>query len=136
MSTSPLSPEDIRAAAEVHRELGPEYSDAVVASFIEKVDREVAARVEARLVAATPTPPAKRKNRRSLVKGLAIGACAGALAATVAVGLPRPSHQVQRQFPAAHGVILRGPGGQIIIRPRVNLPKPPTPPRPPAPPTG
>jgi hypothetical protein len=34
MSTSPLSPEDIRAAAETHQELGPEYSDAVVASFL------------------------------------------------------------------------------------------------------
>ena len=34
MSTSPLSPQEIRAAA-MHRELGPEYSDAVVESFLE-----------------------------------------------------------------------------------------------------
>ena len=27
MSTSPLSPQEIRAAAETHQELGPEYSD-------------------------------------------------------------------------------------------------------------
>ena len=63
MSTSPLSPEEIRAAAEVHRELGPEYSDAVVAAFLDKVDREVAARVEARLAAAAEAPPASRPGR-------------------------------------------------------------------------
>lgn len=40
MTTSPLSPDDIRAAAEVHNELGPEYSDAVVASFLEKSTRK------------------------------------------------------------------------------------------------
>jgi hypothetical protein len=88
MSTSPVSPEDIRAAAEVHHELGPEYSDAVVASFLEKVDRELAARVEARLAASAAAVPAGRESRRALVKGVVIGACAGALATTVAFGLP------------------------------------------------
>jgi hypothetical protein len=73
MTDSPLSPQEIRAAAEVHRELGPEYSDAVVASFLEKVDREIAARVEARL-AGTPTKPAKADSRRTLLTGIAIGA--------------------------------------------------------------
>jgi len=37
MSTSPLSPQEIRAAAEAHKELGPEYSDAVIESFLERV---------------------------------------------------------------------------------------------------
>src|SRR5580693_8246191 len=60
MSTSPVSPEDIRAAAYVHEELGPDYSDAVVASFLDKVDREVAARVEARLAGAPQARPAQR----------------------------------------------------------------------------
>lgn len=73
VSTSPLSPEDIRAAAEVHRELGPEYSDAVVASFLEKVDREIAARVEARLAGTPQAPPAKPGSRRALLTGIAIG---------------------------------------------------------------
>jgi hypothetical protein len=88
MSTSPLSPEDIRAAAEVHHELGPEYSDAVVASFLEKVDRELAARVEARLAEAARTAPRQQDSRRAMLKGVVVGACAGALAATVALGLP------------------------------------------------
>jgi len=59
MSTSPLSPDDIRAAAEVHQELGPEYNDAVVASFLEKVDREIAARVEARLAGVARAEPSE-----------------------------------------------------------------------------
>jgi hypothetical protein len=79
MSTSPIGPEDVRAAAEVHRELGPEYSDAVVAAFIERVDREVAARVEARLAAGRPNRPARRE-RRALLKGMVIGACGSAIA--------------------------------------------------------
>jgi hypothetical protein len=88
MSTSPVSPEDIRAAAAAHRELGPEYSDAVVASFLERVDRAVAARVEARLAGTSRAELAKRASRRTLLKGMAIGACAGALAVGAAVGLP------------------------------------------------
>jgi hypothetical protein len=38
MNTSPLSPDDIRAAAETHAELGPDYRDAVVESFLAKID--------------------------------------------------------------------------------------------------
>jgi hypothetical protein len=44
-----LNPDDIRAAAETHRELGPDYQSAVVDSFLEKVTREIDARVDARL---------------------------------------------------------------------------------------
>ena len=73
MSTSPLSPEEIRAAAEAHRELGPEYSDAVVASFLEKVDKEIAARVDARLAGPPRTTPAVPGSRSTLLKGIAIG---------------------------------------------------------------
>jgi hypothetical protein len=86
MSTSPLGPEDIRAAAEVHRELGPEYDDAVVAAFLDKVDREVAARVQARLGDNNGAQAARRTNRRSLVKGVAIGMCASGLIGIVALG--------------------------------------------------
>lgn len=74
MSTSPLSPEDIRAAAEVHRELGPEYSDAVVASFLEKIDREISARVEARIASTLMARPALPDSRQAMIKGVAIGA--------------------------------------------------------------
>jgi hypothetical protein len=76
MSTSPLSPQEIRAAAEAHKELGPEYSDAVVGSFLERVDREIAARVDARLRPASrerPVQQAQSNGHRMLLAGVAIG---------------------------------------------------------------
>jgi hypothetical protein len=51
VTTSPISPDEVRAAAEVHRELGPEYDKAVVESFIERLGAEIDARVDARLAA-------------------------------------------------------------------------------------
>ena len=51
MATSSLSADEIRAAAETHRELPPEYQNAVIESFLAKVDREIDARVDARLAA-------------------------------------------------------------------------------------
>ena len=47
--TSSLSADEIRAAAETHRELPPEYQNAVIDSFLAKVDREIDARVDARM---------------------------------------------------------------------------------------
>ena len=77
MSTSPLSPQEIRAAAEAHKELGPEYSDAVVESFLERVDREIDARVDARLRSApreqAAVQPVQPNGRRTLLTGVAIG---------------------------------------------------------------
>ena len=82
--SSPLSPEEIRAAAEVHRQLGPEYSDAVVESFLERVDRHVAERVDRQIAANAdaglavasrkePTQPAEPDSHRTLLAGVAIG---------------------------------------------------------------
>jgi hypothetical protein len=102
VNTSPVSPDDIRAAAAAHHELGPEYSDAAVAAFLERVDRAVAARVEARL-ATMRQESVRRSNRRTLLTGLAVGACTGALAAGLAVaGLNSGSAvPVQGQIPNA-----------------------------------
>jgi hypothetical protein len=49
VSSSSFSPDEIRAAAETHRELGPDYQDAVIESFLDKVGKEIDARVDARL---------------------------------------------------------------------------------------
>lgn len=76
MSTSPLSPQEIRAAAAVHKELGPEYSDAVVESFLDRVDQEITARLDARLGPVPreqPAQPAQSNSRRTLLTGVAIG---------------------------------------------------------------
>jgi hypothetical protein len=94
MGTSPISPEDIRAAAGAHHELGPEYSDAVVASFLERVDREIAARVDERLAAAGPrgARPGERGNRRAMMKGFAMGV-ASSVAVVLLVAGARPGHK-------------------------------------------
>lgn len=89
MSTSPLSPADIRAAAEVHAELDPEYRDAVVESFLAKIDNEIAARIDARLPTTPGTPelgtdPVTAAGRRGLATGLVSGLAVG----TIATGVP------------------------------------------------
>jgi hypothetical protein len=66
VTESPLSAGEFRAAAETHSELGPEYRDAVLDQFVDRVGREIDARVDARLAQAarqpgqiqyTPAPP-------------------------------------------------------------------------------
>jgi hypothetical protein len=133
MSTSPLSPEDIRAAAEAHRELGPEYSDAVVASFLDKVDREVAARVDARLAGAQRAEAAKRDKRRALLKGVAIGVSGSALAVALVAGLhagspvTRSSRAVPAPCPVGASCSFKAgpmPGAPVPRdKPKVNTPK-------------
>ncbi len=51
-ATSSLTPDEIRAAAETHRELGPDYQSAVIESFLDKVGKEIDARVDARVAVA------------------------------------------------------------------------------------
>ncbi|HWG15238.1 MAG TPA: hypothetical protein VG268_18375 [Streptosporangiaceae bacterium] len=49
MTTTSWTADELRAAAETHRELPPEYQTAVIESFLSKVDREIDARVDARV---------------------------------------------------------------------------------------
>jgi len=71
-----LSPEDIRAAAHTHVELAPEYRDAVVESFIERVGREIDARVDQRLAASPQLH--KRREPHYLALGIT----------SIALGIP------------------------------------------------
>ena len=57
---------EIRAAAAAHEELGPEYSDAVIASFLERVEEEIDARVDARMAEARPPGGAGRPGQPAL----------------------------------------------------------------------
>ena len=77
-----MSPEEIRAAAEVHRELGPAYQDAVLESFMDKVDREIDARVGARLASqrAAPSPVVSQRGLPGSPMTLAI--------TSLALGIP------------------------------------------------
>ena len=84
-----MSAGELRAAAETHKELGPEYQDAVLQSFVDRVGREIDARVDARLAqaAAQPlaaqrmaTPPAPRAPKPISAMTLALG--------SIALGIP------------------------------------------------
>jgi hypothetical protein len=89
VTDSPLSAGELRAAAETHKELPPEYRDAVLESFVDRVGREIDARVDARLAQAAarpvapqsvPPPPAPRAPRQFSVLTLALG--------SIALGIP------------------------------------------------
>ena len=89
VTDSPLSAAELRAAAETHKELPPEYRDEVLQSFVDRVSREIDARVDARLAqaAAQPmaaqrmaAPPAPRTPKPFSVMALALG--------SIALGIP------------------------------------------------
>lgn len=64
MTAADLTPEEIAAALAARRELGPEYEDAIAASLADRVEREIAARVDAARNPPMPMPmpaPAARQ---------------------------------------------------------------------------
>jgi hypothetical protein len=100
MSDSALSPDEIRAVAEVHNELGPEYRDAVVESFLEKIDKQVDARIDAQLAATrqagirTPDPALLERKRAqfgAVLAGSALAAFASGLAVEWSIHYPGSS---------------------------------------------
>jgi hypothetical protein len=89
MGDPKLSPDEVRAAAEVHDELGPDYRDAVVESFLERIDKEVGARIDARIDAmpqdrARPDP-ALLERKRTQLAAMVAGSAVAALASGGAV---------------------------------------------------
>jgi len=85
--------------AEVHNELGPEYRDAVVESFLEKIGKQVDARIDAQLAATrhagtrAPDPALDRKRSQlgAMVAGTALGALASGAAVEWSVHYPGSS---------------------------------------------
>ncbi len=80
MTSSPPSPEEIRAAAEIHRELGPEYDKAVVESFLDRLGPEIDARVDARVAQELQARGGQRAPRPVSPAGMALG--------SIALGIP------------------------------------------------
>jgi hypothetical protein len=88
MRETPLSAADVRAAAEVHRELGPDYSDAVVESFLARIDEHIEARVEQRTGRVQtrrrrPADPARLSKRRTVYAAFVAGSVVAGIPATV-----------------------------------------------------
>jgi hypothetical protein len=75
----PLSAGELRAAAESHHELAPEYRDAVVDSFVERIGKEIDARVDARLAQATARPTLTSR-QLNMLPVMALG--------SIALGIP------------------------------------------------
>jgi hypothetical protein len=63
MASSRPTAQDIRAAAETHDEISPEYKDAVVASFLDRIDHHIAARVDVQLGRAAEDSVVRRPRR-------------------------------------------------------------------------
>lgn len=55
MTAAELTPEEIAAALAARRELGPEYEDAIASSLADRIEREVAARVDAMRIPPRPS---------------------------------------------------------------------------------
>jgi hypothetical protein len=77
---SPPTPEEIRAAAEIHRELGPEYDKAVVESFLDRLGPEIDARVDARLAREVEARAGQPAGKSLNPMGMALG--------SIALGIP------------------------------------------------
>ena len=96
---------EIRAAAAAHEELGPEYSDAVVASFLERIEEEIDARVDARMAEARrPEAPAGLDSRRTLLRGVLIGIAIGLFVAVMVGG--NPDERLHRRVQVLAAVVL------------------------------
>jgi hypothetical protein len=100
MSDSGLSPDEVRAVAEVHNELAPEYRDAVVESFLEKIDKQVGDRIDARLATTRremtrTSDPALLERKRvqfgAMVAGTVVGAFGSGLAVEWSIHYPGSS---------------------------------------------
>jgi hypothetical protein len=91
--SSSLSPEEIRAAAETHDELGPAYQHAVIESFLDKVGREIDARVDGRLAQQQAAQPPARDRRAHPGSPLALAIISMALGIPLsAIALAVGSH--------------------------------------------
>jgi hypothetical protein len=56
--------DEITAAAAAHRELGPQYDEAVAESLIDRIGEEIDRRVDARMGQGQPSASARREFRR------------------------------------------------------------------------
>jgi hypothetical protein len=83
--------EDLAAAVAARRDLGPDYEDAVLESFLARLDQAVAARVDAQVAERTSPSPADRgAGGRQLALGivsLVLGIPVTAIATSNAEGL-------------------------------------------------
>lgn len=87
MSDTSLPRDDLRAAIEARRDLGPEYEPALVESFLDRLDRTLAARVQAEVQARLADLPEQKKESSDpwvVIASLGMGIPLTAIAASEA----------------------------------------------------
>jgi len=85
-----LTPDEIRAAAETHRELGPDYQSAVIESFLDKVGKEIDARVDERMATARQAPMRHVHERRPMALAI-VSMSLGIPLSAIALAIPSSS---------------------------------------------
>jgi hypothetical protein len=80
VATSPLSPDEIRAAAEAHHELPPEYQNAVIESFLDKIGREIDARLASYSRGSAPEQHKQRSPAFFAISSMTLGIPLSAIA--------------------------------------------------------
>jgi hypothetical protein len=115
-----LNPDDIRAAAETHRDLGPDYQSAVVESFLEKVTKEIDARVDARLASsllqAKANQPAVRQSRERGPFAIAVISLIAAIPLT-AISLNSGGHGDKTLLVVWLGIVIVNVAYALSMRP-------------------
>ena len=116
MKDSRLTTEDVRAAAEVHRELGPDYGDAVVESFLAKIDQQIEARVDERLAGLTgqarltrrrrPADPVRLSKLRIALAGVVAGSIVAGVPLTIMLAKERSASPVSANAVIVFWVVL------------------------------
>lgn len=102
---APSNREDLRAVMAARRDLGPDYEDALVDSFLDKLDVEIAARVHNEVTAQLAhQPPRGQSKHRDGAVGMAIG--------SLALGIPLTA--IAAQTAGATGLLLAW-GGIIAV---------------------
>ena len=91
MADERLPRDEPRAVVEARRELGPDYDPALVASFLDKVEAAIAARVRAEVDARVP--------ERERAKGRSDPSCTLAMG-SLGLGIPRTALAASAGLPA------------------------------------
>ncbi|MEV0145638.1 MULTISPECIES: hypothetical protein [unclassified Nonomuraea] len=79
--------DELRAAVSARRDLGPDYEDALVESFLDKMGQEVDRRVDERLAAAPRAKDLARQSRAADGKRLALAIVSLALGTLATIAL-------------------------------------------------
>ncbi|HEY9525170.1 MAG TPA: hypothetical protein VIR33_18170 [Thermopolyspora sp.] len=73
MSEKSLPRDELRAAVEARRDLGPDYESALVESFLDRVEKTIASRVQGEVNAQLTQHPGRRYKSRDPSIAIALG---------------------------------------------------------------